>query len=295
MTTFKLRATHWLRLCRPWQWTKNVLVFAAPISHFGVDIGSIWLRATTLFASFCLVSSGVYCLNDAADVERDKQHPRKRYRPLPQGFITPLQARWTAAVLIASGLVIAGTLSKKSLIVAVAYVVINIGYSTILKNIEVVELSLVAGGFVLRALAGGYAVEINITSWFLLVTMFGSLFIVIGKRVAETRLMGDDAQSVRDSLARYPDGFLQQILTVSSAATLVTYCLFVFNDENVDSRSNSLYELSSVPFILIIFRYLLLVARGEGGEPEFMVFRDRTLFCLVLLWAAVFLSAATIS
>lgn len=294
MTTLKRSALAWLKLCRPWQWTKNLLVFAAPVSHFGVNIGPVWFRTATLFASFCLISSGVYCLNDASDVERDKQHPRKKNRPLPQGLITPFQARSAAVALIATGTGMAALVSTKCCAVVFAYTIINVAYSSRLKNVEVLELSIVAGGFVLRALAGGYAADVNFTSWFLLVTMFGSLLIVIGKRVAEVGLMGEDKHSIRESLAKYPKGFLDQILTASAAATLVSYCLFVFNDENAGNSSNSLYGLSAVPFVLTIFRYLLLVARGDGGEPEMMVFRDRTLFFFVLAWGVVFVGAATI-
>lgn len=271
-----------VRAARPKQWVKNVLVFAAPAAAGLLFDPAVAMRAGVAFVCFCLVASGTYLLNDALDVEADRRHPVKRHRPIAAGIVGVGTAKLVAVVVLALGVGLGVVAADWRLgVVLGIYVAVMQGYSLGLKRIAVIELALVSSGFVLRAIAGGVAADVELSTWFLLVTSFGSLFMVAGKRHAEVMTLGTGAVGHREALREYPEGFVLYVGAVSAAVAIMAYCLWSL----LEPHSNRLwFELSIVPFVLAILRYALLSARGEAGAPEDVFTTDRTLQVLAALW-----------
>ena len=272
---------------RPKQWAKNVLVFAAPGAAGVLDNGSFLLRTLAVFAAFCLVSSGTYYWNDIHDAAADRLHPTKRLRPVASGAIEIGTARVVGSLLLASGIAVAFALGWRVGLVVVGYVVLTTTYSLTLKHVAVVDLVAVAGGFVLRAIAGAVVTSVSMSTWFVLCTSFGSLFIVTGKRFAELRELGDGT-GTRASLEDYSLGFLQTVLSVSVGATLVSYCIWAFEVREVSGSSWPFYELSIVPMLTALLRYTLVLEQGHGAAPEEIFAADRWLQVMGVVWAIVF-------
>ncbi|MGH9076656.1 MAG: decaprenyl-phosphate phosphoribosyltransferase [Acidimicrobiales bacterium] len=278
-----------LRAARPKQWTKNVLVFAAPgaagvLTHAG-PLG----RSVAAFAIFCAVSSGTYLLNDSVDVAADRVHPTKRSRPLAAGVVPVPLALVAAGTLLAAGVGASGLLGWRMTVTVASYVAVQLAYSLWLKHEPVFDLACVATGFVLRAIAGGVAVPVPISEWFLIVAMFGSLMMVTGKRFAEHQSLGAGRGSHRSTLAAYSEAFLRGLLLASVAVAVTAYCLWAFEKERAAGHGDAIwYQLSIVPFVLGILRYAYLVDAGHGGAPEDVVLSDRALQLVGLAWVVVF-------
>lgn len=276
-----------IREARPNQWAKNVLVFAAPGAAGVLDNGSFLWRALLAFVAFCLASSGTYYWNDIHDVEADRQHPTKCNRPIASGALPMRTARVVGTALLFGGIGLAFGLSWKLGLVAVGYVSLTTLYSTLLKHVAVVDLVVVAGGFVMRAIAGAVVTDVKMSTWFLLCTSFGSLFIVTGKRFAELR-EADEGYLARATLEEYTLNFLQTVLSVSLGATLVSYCIWAFEVRELSGSSWPFYELSIVPMLTALLRYTLILEQGHGAAPEEIFAADRWLQALGVLWAIVF-------
>jgi decaprenyl-phosphate phosphoribosyltransferase len=277
-----------VREARPKQWMKNVLVFAAPASA-GVLDNWPWLwRTLVAFVAFCLVSSGTYYWNDIHDVEADRKHPRKRLRPIASGAVPLGTAKVVGTALLLGGIALAFTVQWKLGAVVVGYVVLTTAYSSVLKHVAVVDLVAVAAGFVLRAVGGAVATSVHMSTWFVLTTSFGSLFIVTGKRYAELREYGEDAGAARASLDDYTLGFLRIVLSVSVGSALVSYCIWAFDTREVSGATWPFYELSILPMATALLRYTLILEQGHGAAPEEIFASDRTLQVLGVLWVAVF-------
>lgn len=273
---------------RPKQWIKNLLVFAAPGAAGVLDQATPLLQTTGAFGSFCLAAAGTYYLNDAADIDADRQHPSKRHRPVASGEIPLPLARVLGAGLIVGAIALAAVVDWRLAVVVGSYVALTTAYSVWLKHVAIVDVVGVAAGFVLRAIAGGVAVDVPISNWFFIVASFGSLFMVVGKRRAEASEMGDAAVTTRSTLGTYSQGFLVQLQTVSTSVVLVGYCLWAFEKAAEAGSSVPWFQISIVPFALAIFRYGLLVDGGQGGAPEEVVLGDRTLQVMGFAWAVVF-------
>lgn len=276
-----------MREARPKQWTKNLLVFAAPGAAGVLDNWDFLGRSMLAFVAFCAVSSGTYYWNDIHDVEADRQHPSKQHRPIASGALPLGTAKVIGTMLLAGGLALAFALSWQTGAVTLGYVVLTTLYSTVLKHVAVVDLVAVAAGFVLRAIAGAVVVDVPMSTWFVLCTSFGSLFIVTGKRFAELREMGESSVT-RATLDDYTLGFLQTVLSVSVGATLVTYCIWAFDVREVSGSSWPFYELSIVPMLTALLRYTLILEQGHGSAPEEIFAEDRTLQILGVVWVIVF-------
>lgn len=283
------------RECRPRQWLKNVLVFAAPGAAGVLDDVDSLLPTLGVFVALSLVASGTYFWNDIVDVEADRRHPTKRNRPIAAGEIPLGIARVVASVLVVIGLGAAFVCGWRAGVAVVVYLAVTASYSLGLKRVAVVDLMIVASGFVIRAIAGAEAADVPMSTWFLLCTSFGSLFIVTGKRFAEKREMGDLATSTRSTLGQYTLDYLRSILTVSIGATLVSYCIWAFETKELSDLSWPLYELSIVPMLGALMRYALLLERGEGSAPEDIFFRDRIIQVMGVLWLAVFAAGVYVS
>lgn len=270
-----------LRACRPRQWLKNALVFAAPAAAGVLGTLDGARGALIAFAAFCLAASGTYFLNDATDVEADRRHPRKRLRPIAAGLVPILLARVIGVGLVLLAPTVAALSGDWRLPAVVAgYLTLTFFYTFWLKHQPVVDLVAVAGCHVIRAFAGAVAVDVPVTSWFLVVISLGSLQLVAGKREAELR--ASNGSSTRPILSAYSAGYLAQVRTMSSGAMIVTYCLWALNE-----HPGPFYALSIVPFLLIVLRHNLLVDRGAGEEPEELALRDRPLQVFLALLLAL--------
>ncbi|MFF5209426.1 decaprenyl-phosphate phosphoribosyltransferase [Streptosporangium sp. NPDC000396] len=278
-----------VRACRPRQWLKNALVFAAPAAAGVLVTVQGLLDALIAFVAFCAAASGAYLLNDAADVEADRRHPRKRHRPIAAGLV-PVRLAWVAGgLLVALAPALAALSGGWRLPAVVAgYLALTFSYTYWLKHQEVVDLVAVAGCHVIRAFAGAVAVDVPVTNWFLVVVSLGSLQLVAGKREAELR--ASDGNATRAILSAYTPTYLAGVRAMSSGAMIVTYCLWALND-----HPGPFHAISIIPFVLIVLRHNLLVDRGVGEEPEELALRDRHLqvfiaLLLVSLAVAIYLT-----
>lgn len=255
---------------------KNVLVVAAP-GAAGVLTSPVSLLHTAIaFVAFCLAASGTYLINDAADVDADRRHPQKRHRPVAAGIIPVTTARILGTALVFASLGVSFlTDSWKLAAVVATYLMLTTSYTLWLKHIPVVDLVGVAAGFVLRALAGAAAVEVPVSSWFFIVASLGSLFIVGGKRESELRNLG--AEETRASLKIYSHSYLTYVRAMSSGAAVVAYGLWAVERDQALGLPVPLFTLSTVPFLLGILRYAMLVDSGAGESPEELVLHDRSL------------------
>jgi decaprenyl-phosphate phosphoribosyltransferase len=274
-----------VRTMRPRQWVKNALVLAAPLAA-GVFLQLDVLRATLLaFVFFCLAASGVYLINDVRDVEEDRRHPTKRFRPVAAGIVPPPVAVAVGIVLLGAALTGAVLLTRPALAgVLGAYIGISLAYSFFLKDQPVIDLAVVASGFLLRGVAGGAAAGIPLSQWFLLVAAFGALFMVAGKRYAEVVALGEEA-GTRRLLGAYSASYLRFVWSLSAGVTLTTYSLWAF--ELHRAHPGFPWETISIaPFVLALLRYAVDVDRGEAGAPEEIVLRDRVLLLMGAIWLA---------
>jgi decaprenyl-phosphate phosphoribosyltransferase len=277
-----------IRLARPRQWAKNVLVFAAPGAAGVLDNQAPFVDSVIAFACFCLAASGTYFINDARDVEADRLHPKKRLRPVAAGTVPVPVAYVGGVVLVAGGIALSFAASGALALTVAGYVAITTSYSALLKHVAVVDLVAVAAGFVLRAVAGAAATDVPISDWFFIVTSFGSLFMVSGKRGAEAKEMGDGAADFRSVLGAYSTSYTAYLRSVTSGAVLVAYCLWAFEKQALSATDFPWYQLSILPFVMAVLRYALVLDQGRGSAPEEIILGDRALQLIGVAWAIVF-------
>lgn len=278
----------WLRTARPKQWLKNVLVFAAPGAAGVLDNWTSLAPALALFLAFCLAASGTYVWNDVLDAESDAKHPRKMHRPIAAGRLSRRGAGAAGSMLLAAGCALGFLLEWRAGLAVALYVILTLSYSVFFKHVAVVDLMAVAGGFVLRAIAGAEATNVVMSNWFLICVSFGAMFIVTGKRFAEIREMGRGNSETRQTLAEYSQDFLRTVVTVSLGAMLVAYCMWAFATKEISGATWPFYELSIVPMSGALLRYLLVLDQGRGSAPEDVFAADRPLQVFGVIWAIVF-------
>jgi len=273
-----------VKALRPKQWAKNVLVVAAPFAAGRLFEPSVAANVAVAFVAFCLASSAVYLLNDVRDAPMDRLHPEKKNRPIASGQVAPTTAVVLAVVALVASLALS-TLAEPALLwVIVTYLVLQLLYVFWLKNQPVLDLAVIASGFLLRALAGGAATDIAISDWFLLVAGFGSLFVVAGKRYSELVTLEANESEVgqtRSTLLSYTSTYLRFVWTVAAAVTVMVYGLWVVT---VPRESTTATLISLVPFTLGLLVYALVIDSGKGGEPETAILRNPTLLALGALW-----------
>jgi len=272
-----------LRTMRPRQWVKNVLVLAAPFAAGDLFAGGIARDLVLAFIAFSLAASGIYLVNDATDVAADRAHPTKRHRPIAAGIVSPRLALVVAVLLLAGALAVSLLAGVALLIVLAAYVAVQLAYCFWLKHQPVLDICIVASGFLLRAIAGGAATDIPLSQWFLLSAGFGSLFMVAGKRYAELMLAERTGAKIRKALERYSASYLRFVWALSATVLIMTYCLWAF--EIREAQHNTVWSvISIVPFVIAVLRYAVDVDGGNGGEPEEIALADRVLQVLALAW-----------
>ncbi|MFC5268074.1 decaprenyl-phosphate phosphoribosyltransferase [Kribbella qitaiheensis] len=274
-----------LRLSRPQQWHKAVMLFAAPEAAGLIDRPQVLLRAAVAAVAFTMLSIAVYAVNDVRDAPDDRRHPRKQFRPVASGALSPTVALVWGTCLGLGGLVLAAQVGLPTLALGLAYLTAQLLYVFGFKHVAVVDVVLVALGFVLRAAAGAAASRVPVSNWFLLVSLFGALFLVAGKRRAERGSATADARS-RPVLAAYSSAWLDQLTTVAMLGTAMSYGLWAFQYLG-DDVFRQLLVVSFLPFLTCLLRYGLLVSTGRGELPEHELFRDRVLVVAGLCWSVL--------
>jgi len=274
-----------LKTMRPRQWTKNLFIFAALVFDKQLVILSSLLRTVAGFALFCLISSAVYIFNDLSDVEADREHPEKRNRPIASGKL-PMSVAWVAGiVLVIVSVGLGYLLSPAFALVVLGYFLLNLAYSRWLKHILIVDVLMLAAGFVLRVVAGVALLHVaRFSPWLYVVMTLLSLYLGFGKRRAELALLSEEAASHRKVLHGYTIPLLDQYIMIVSGTTIVAYSFYTFSAPNVPANHSMML---TIPFVVYaIFRYLYLVqVQHAGGEPEEILLSDRPFQVSLVLWA----------
>jgi 4-hydroxybenzoate polyprenyltransferase len=271
---------------RPRQWVKNLFVFAGVIFSQKLFTPALW-RAVEAFAIFCALSGAMYLVNDVMDRDKDRLHPAKRERPVAARRLSPRAAVTAGALLLVAALAAAAFLSRGLLLAALGYVALLTAYSLGLKHVVIVDVIVVACGFVLRGVAGAVAVEVEISGWLLICTVQLALFLALGKRRHEYLTLEGDAARHRPILAEYSAALLDQMIAVVTASTVTAYALYTMSPETV-AKFHTHWLPVTLPFVLYgIFRYLYLLYRRElGGNPSEVVLNDRPLLINTVCWIA---------
>lgn len=269
---------------RPKQWTKNIFIFAALV--FDLKLFNLALLGKTVaaFALFCLLSGTVYLINDLADIERDRLHPTKRNRPLPAGRLPLSWAIGAVIILPAISLPLSFYLDPAFGLIALSYLLLHVAYSFALKNVVILDVMTVAAGFVLRVAAGAVVAQAErFSPWLYVCTTLLALFIALGRRREELILLEDNANQHRKILEEYSPSFIDEMLTVVTAATIIAYSLYTFSAENLPANKSMML---TIPFVIYgLLRYLYLIhQKNMGGSPEEIVLKDIPLLVSILLW-----------
>ena len=272
---------------RPQQWVKNGFIFAALIFSQSLTRWDRCRQEVLAALVFCIVSSATYIMNDILDAPEDRHHPVKRLRPIASGRLSVTTAAVVGLVLGCGGLVAAWKLDRRFFFVVAAYLAINVMYSTFLKRVVLLDVFIVAAGFLLRVVAGGVVIHVPISPWLIVCTTLLALFIALSKRRHELVLLGEHASDHRAILADYTPYFLDQLISIVTASTVVSYALYTLSPDVQSKFPGKRLEMT-IPFVLFgVFRYLHLIHHGEqGGNPTRSLFTDPVLFSVVLFWAA---------
>lgn len=270
-----------LRMLRPHQWLKNLMLFFPPFLGGVLFSADLFQQLLLPFVAFCAASSATYIINDIFDIENDRHHPEKRKRPLVSGQISIASALIMALILLLCSGAIAWKISALFLLLLAAYVVVSLAYSAKLKDVVLVDIFCISAGFLLRLQAGGSVFNVSISEWLFLSVFLLSVLLSTGKRLGEKQSLGDSAHHHRKSLTAYPKGFLEGTIYMTGGAVLVTYTMYVI------SRHSPLL-LYSVPLCCFgLLRYILRVQAGKGGDPTESLTRDVPLMIVGFAWILI--------
>lgn len=282
----RLRLRAAIVTARPRQWIKNALVIAAAGAAGALGHDGVPLRVLLACGAFCLLASGIYCLNDVRDAAEDRLHPRKRYRPVAAGELTAVEATTLGTALIVAGLATCFAITPLLAVVGAAYLAVTVSYTWIWRHILYLDVVAIASGFVLRAVAGGVAAPVELSRWFVLVVTFAALFLAAGKRYAE-RLRADASGAARRRvLERYSLQRLRVLLAVSGVGATVAYWFWAFGMPTVGGIPWR--PLTAIPFCLTFLRYAHIVRVGGGEAPEEALTGDRILLSCAAVWLILF-------
>jgi 4-hydroxybenzoate polyprenyltransferase len=270
-----------ITLLRPKQYYKNFLIFAGIIFSGNLLNTALLITSILGFIAFCLASSGQYIFNDIMDREKDRKHPKKRNRPIAAGRVKIPVAAILSALLLVSSILLSSHLKFEFMVAVVAYLVMNFLYSSALKQIVLLDVFVISGGFVLRAIAGCLLLSVTISPWLVVCTLLLALFLALGKRRNELLILGSDAKSHRNTLGEYTINAIDQMLSMTASATIVAYSLYTFF-----SHSNLMLTIPIV--IYALYRYILLINKGNSDANE-LIFKDRGIVASVLVWILVVL------
>lgn len=282
-----------IRIVRPRQWVKNFFVFIPLFFGGQMSNTALLLDALTTFIAFSLAASSIYCLNDIVDVEADRQHPVKCHRPIASGQVSVSAAYALMAIMLILSMTVCPMLKGRSMAVGtvvLGYWIMNIAYCVWLKNFAIIDVCLIAFGFVLRILAGGLATGIEPSNWLVLMTFLLTLFLSFAKRRDDVLRMEATGKPPRKNTIRYNLTFINQAITISASITLVCYIMYTVSPE-VTARFNSHYIYLTTIFVLVgLLRYIqIAVVDKQSGDPTKIILRDRFTQLVVLAWMASFL------
>jgi len=277
-----------IRLARPSHWMKNLFVFAALLFSRKVADPAAIGEAVVAFAGFCLASSAIYAVNDALDRKEDARHPVKRRRPVAAGQIGPVAATIFALVLGAASLAVAATLTGRFVLTVAAYLVLMIAYVAGLKRVAVLDVLIIASGFVVRAYAGGVAIDVPVTAWLALCTLALALFLGFAKRESERVALGSAAAETRPvEWAMYDAKTLDHMMTVTATLAIATYMLYTVSPETVDRVGHRWMFLTVLPVVYAIFRFYRQAISGLATGPVEMVRRDPAFVIALVVWVVM--------
>lgn len=291
-TAGSLRLTDLVELLRPRQYTKNLLLFAAPLAGERLSNPTVIAHSVSAFVLFCLAASSGYVLNDLQDRKADRLHPRKQHRPIADGRVSPQQAVGVTAALAALACFGALVLSPRFAMMIVAYLALTFTYSTWLKRVPWLELAVVSAGFTLRSVAGGIASDTPLTVWFVVAISAASLGLITGKRLGEVATLGQ-APPTRRVLANYRASALKSVVVIALAAAGVAYAAWAVQEadwSNVSTES-VLRALSTIPVFAALARYAQLATAGHGEQPDRLVTTDRAVVAAGAVWLLLYCTA----
>ena len=270
---------------RPYQWTKNLFIFAGLVFSQNVLDGALVLKTVFGFFAFCVLTSGAYMINDVLDVKEDRAHPTKMKRPIASGRVSKMWAFCIAVPLIIGSLLLSFVLHINFGLTSLIYLLLMIFYSLFLKRIVILDVLVISAGFILRVVAGTVLVGVVVSSWLLTCTIFLSLFLALGKRRHELGLVQQGSEGHRQVLRRYNQNFLDQLIAITAASTLLSYALYTMSDSTVEKFGSENLKFT-IPFVVYgLFRYLYLIhVKKEGGNPGKDLFSDYALLIDVILW-----------
>lgn len=280
----------YLKLCRVNQWTKNLFVFAPLFFSFRFTELDLLVRCLYAFLGFSFMASAIYIINDLQDIESDKNHPTKRFRPLAAGMISKKSALLTFfTLLFVSSFVFIKVLGNVQAIALVAtYFLLNLAYTFKLKQISIVDITIVAVGFVIRIFVGGFVTDIKLSYWLILLTFLLALLLVIGKRRHDVMLFNDTKQAMRKSISGYNIEFLNAVIVIIVTTIIICYLMYTISSEVVNRNGEYLY-LSSLFVFLGLFRYLQAIfVEKKGDSPTRLLAKDRFLQIDIVLWILSF-------
>jgi decaprenyl-phosphate phosphoribosyltransferase len=290
--SLRLRAERRTRLravivtMRPKQWIKNALVIAAAGAAGALGHDDTPGRVTVAFASFCFLASGIYAINDVRDADEDRRHPHKRFRPVAAGELDPRLATGLGLSLVLVGLLLCAAIGPLVALVGIGYAALTLSYTLVWRHLIVFDIFAVAGGFVLRAVAGGAAAPVTLSRWFLLVVTSSAVFVAAAKRYAELCRADGPSDRRRRVLDAYSPRALELVIAGATVVALIAYCMWAFSLPAV--RGIPWRPLTILPFAACLLRYGELVHRGAGEAPEDVLMSDRPLQVGGLAWLALF-------
>jgi decaprenyl-phosphate phosphoribosyltransferase len=283
----KFRAIPFLQLVRPRQWVKNLLVFAVPLASKDIFEALVFRNTLITFVCFTFVSASVYIWNDIRDAESDRLHPLKATRPIARGAIQVKTAIVVMLTLLALGIGFSFWFTNQNVLYAlIGYLIIQSSYQIWCKNVVLLDLFCISMGFVLRAISGGLASDIEVSVWFISVTASTAVFVISSKRFSEL-VASHERYKTRSVLKSYTESYLRLIWTCSLSTSIIFYALW--STENATAGMSDVSRLSVIPFILIVLRFAIHVDKGKTEEPEKVVLSDFGILALVPIWVAMFL------
>lgn len=269
-----------VKLLRPKQWIKNLFVFGPIIFSNNLMNGELLKNNILTFIAFCFISSSVYILNDIVDKDRDKEHPKKCTRPIASGKISIPKAILIGLILSSASLTIAISLNKFIAIIIGLYILNNVLYSFKLKNIFLIDILSIALGFILRLVAGGISINVELSKWIILCTLFLSLFLGFGKRRSEIITLGENASCHRQNLSQYTEKLLDQFINISLTCTIMSYSIYCV----LGSYDGNFIWTTLFIIFGVLRYYYLMYSKDEGGNTAEIVLKDKQLYCCIFCW-----------
>ena len=277
-----------IKSLRPIQWTKNLLLFAGVVFSLNILNFDYVLLSSAAFGIFCVIASGGYIINDLFDLPADRRHPEKSKRPMAAGELNPGIAGMYAGVLVVFGITAAFWLNRDFGLICLLYLTITLLYSWKLKNIVILDVLIIAAGFVIRAIAGTVVIDVVLSKWLLICTIFLALFLALGKRMNELSISKENQNRTRKILTEYSPNLLIQLISISASSTVIAYTLYTVDNLTVE-KFGTVNLVYTVPFVIYgIFRYMYLIHKKNLGEyPEFVLFTDKSTLINIIFYLAV--------